>query len=70
MALEDNAEGMSTQMNPGSAATEKRKEVPVDQILPITVPVTEPVSEQSRGRVGRRPEQGYVSRCRARIEEL
>ena len=66
MALEE----MSTQENPVSDATEERKEVPMDQILPTTVPVTEPVSGQPRGRVGRRPFQDYVGKCRASIEEL
>ena len=57
-------------MNPVSDAIEKRKEVPMDQILPTTVPVTEPVSEQPRGRVGRRPFQDYVGKCKAKIQEL
>ena len=57
-------------MNSVSAATEERKGVPMDQIPPTTVPVTEPVSVQSGGRVGRRPVQNYVGKCRARIEEL
>ena len=74
MALEDKREEKFAQMNPVSAATEERKEVPMDQILPTTVPVTEhvtkPVSVQSGGRVGRRPVQNYVGKCRARIEEL
>ena len=61
-------------MNSVSAATEEREGVPMDQILPTTVsviePVTEPVSVQPRGCVGRRPVQDYVGKCRARIEEL
>ena len=62
MALEE----MSTQMNPVSDATEERKEVPMDQILPTTVPVT----EQPRRRVGRKPFQDYVGKCKAKIQEL
>ena len=65
---------MSAQMNPVSSATEERNEVPIDQIptttVPVTEHVTEPVSKQSGGRVGRRPVQDYVGRCNARIEEL
>ena len=82
MALEDKREEKSAQMNSVSAATEERKGVPMDQIPPTTVPVTEhvtedvtehvtePVSVQPRGCVGRRPVQDYVGKCRARIEEL
>ena len=66
MTLEESEEETSAQTNPESGTIEERKEVPVIQILPVTVPVP----GQPRRRVGRTPFEDYVGRCRKKIAEL